>query len=214
MKLYHLIVLLVIGLSQSVVLVAAPIAGKSGKNSNIVPNIGRSGSGAVRGNMNPARPQQRAQRAEESARVIPLTAGPILDARSDFEVKRTLDEAVEALQKTRECATNAEVCAVLEGIARQLEEALIKESLNSQQSLQTHSVVLNLTRGIHNIMRFEAEARDNAIFLLGEINDAKGSLTRAVNTSVEAMMIEKFKIENPTSDEVGDQLHDIAVNCV
>jgi len=204
MKLHNLIILAV-GLLQFVVL-ATPV---------------RPSVPGIRGRTNMLRQANDAVRTREGVNVREplLSATPIVtEGRiiSDFEVKSTVEQSIKTMKERSECQNGAEVCVVLEGLARDLEASLLREFAATQSTLASHATTSSLIRGVHNIVQFNVPARDNALFFLKKISEGREnglSTSKAVNKAAEELMIHKFGISDPTVEAVLEQVNDMKRSC-
>ena len=216
MKLNSLIILTV-GLLQSVVL-AAPAVKPSVPGAKGRLNVVRGTNDAVRTQEGKPNTQNLNGVPRVTNNVIPFPVpGNEAEAMNTFDVKLTVEEAVEFMRRAAQCKSDLELCRLVESLARKSEAAVLREAGEAQISLESHATILNLSRGVHNvIVRFEPKARDNYIFVLKEFAEgmAKGqSATLALNIAIQKLMVEKFKIPEPTPDEVIDQRGEISLNC-
>lgn len=212
MKYIYSLIILVVSLSQSVVLASkfrAPIPGVKGRHTletnatraevrdinSTSFNRGMTNEVAVE-NQSPAEFQLKTQSSE------------------DF-LKTTFEESMAALNRAVECKTNAEACEVLKVESQRL--ARLQESNRNQAevNIMSDTLINNLNRAVHSLIKFEEGARVNVSSLIKDIaghKEAGASSSKALNMAVKALLI-RLGNSKPTAPEIEAKAYQIYIEC-
>ena len=213
MKYIYSLIILVVSLSQFVVLAnrsRAPIPGVKGRHT-LETNAIRA---EVR-DINNATSFNRGMTNEVAVENQSTAAFQLKTQSSEDFLKTTFEESMAALERAVECKTNAEACEVLKAESQRLARLQKSNRNQAEVNIMSDTLINNLNRAVHSIIKFEKDARVNAASLIKDIaghKEAGASSSKALNMAVKALLI-RLKNPNPTVPEIEAKAYQIYIDC-